>query len=288
MASKSKSNKSKGKGKKGGIEPVKDRHLLYTAAVQSVEADLDFFERVYRKRNKKRFTRLREDFCGTAVLACEWVRRRGENHAWGIDLDEATLNWGRTHYAPQVDAERLHLSCANVLDPDPTPVDLVCALNFSYNTFHTREQLAAYFKAARAALADGGLFVVDVVGGQDSFGELEEDRRISSSRGFDGTKIPPFTYIWEQAKFNPIDHSIRCKIHFKLKDGTRLRNAFVYDWRLWTLPELRELAADAGFVQTDVYVEGWDDEADESDGVFRKRSSFENQAGWVAYLVAHA
>ncbi len=50
---------------------------------------------------------------------------------------------------------------------------------------------------------------------------------------------------------------------------------------------MRELLLEAGFVSTDVYVEGWDDDDDESDGVFRKRSYFENQEGWVAYVVAH-
>jgi hypothetical protein len=32
-------------------------------------------------------------------------------------------------------------------------------------------------------------------------------------------------------------------------------------------------------------VEGWDDEADEADGIFRRKTYFENQAGWVAYVV---
>ena len=31
--------------------------------------------------------------------------------------------------------------------------------------------------------------------------------------------------------------------------------------------------------------EGWDEEEDDSDGVFRKRKRFENQNGWVAYVV---
>ena len=30
---------------------------------------------------------------------------------------------------------------------------------------------------------------------------------------------------------------------------------------------------------------GWDDEEDDTDGIFRKRTYFENQAGWVAYVV---
>ena len=51
-----------GKRKKGkvGKRPVSDRHYLYTAAVQSVDADLSFFKRVYRSRRGGKFHRLRD------------------------------------------------------------------------------------------------------------------------------------------------------------------------------------------------------------------------------------
>ena len=63
------------------------------------------------------------------------------------------------------------------------------------------------------------------------------------------------------------------------------KRAFSYKWRLWTLPELQELMLDAGFKSVEVYLEGWDDEADDTDGIFRRRKQFENQSGWVAYIV---
>ena len=65
----------KHKKKKKAKELVTDRHLLYSASVQSVDADLDFFQRIYKRKRKKPFRLLREDFCGTAILACDWVRR---------------------------------------------------------------------------------------------------------------------------------------------------------------------------------------------------------------------
>jgi hypothetical protein len=40
---------------------------------------------------------LKEDFCGTALLASEWVEWRRDNTALGVDLDAATLAWGREH-----------------------------------------------------------------------------------------------------------------------------------------------------------------------------------------------
>jgi SAM-dependent methyltransferase len=286
-----------GKNKQGGRskkrkkrQAVPHRHHLYTASVQSVEADLKFFRRIYKKRNGRPFRRLREDFCGTAVLACEWVRRGADHEAWGLDLDQETLDWGRQHYVPRLGdgAERLHLHCRNVLDVTEPKMDLVAALNFSYSVFKTRDELREYFRQVRRSLADRGVFVLDAWGGNEAMCEDTDKRKIDAEKAFDGTKIPSFTYVWEQARFNPIDHHIVCHIHFHLRGGKKIKRAFTYDWRLWTLPELRELLLDAGFSSCEVYVEGWDDEEDEADGIFRRRTYFENQEGWVVYVVGYA
>ena len=111
--------------------------------------------------------------------------------------------------------------------------------------------------------------------GVGPFTLLEESREID---GFD--------YVWDQAAFNPIDHGYRCHIHFDFPDGTRLKNAFTYDWRLWNLMELRDVLADAGFSRTEVYWEGTEPGTDEGNGVFKKRQKVENEACWVAYVVA--
>ncbi|MCP3978482.1 MAG: class I SAM-dependent methyltransferase [bacterium] len=281
-------SRKKKKKASNSINPrARDRHLLYSAAVQSPEADLDFFERVYRKKRGARLRLLREDFCGTAAMSCEWVKRSKKNRAIGVDLDLETLEWGKKNYFPMLgDAvERIDLRCANVLDDAQTKVEAVNALNFSYSVFKTRDELRAYFGRVRESLLPGGLFFVDAFGGTEALQEDREERTIDASRAFDGTKIPRFTYIWDQKSFNPVDHHMQCRIHFQLKDGTRLKRAFVYDWRLWTLPEIHELMLEAGFAATEVYIEGWDNEADDTDGIFRRRKKFENQSGWVAYVV---
>jgi SAM-dependent methyltransferase len=266
---------------------VRDPHLLYSAAVQSVDADLDFLERVYARRNETPFRLLREDFCGTAALACEWVRRGIDHHAWGVDLHRPTLAWSREHYVPRLGgaATRLHLLCRDVRRADAPRVDVVAALNFSYQVFKTRADLGRYFAQVRRSLRPGGMFFLDALGGTETATAVTERRRIAASTAFDGTAVPAFTYVWEQARFNPVDHAFVCHIHFHLGDGTRLRRAFTYEWRLWTLPELRELLAEAGFESSEVYVEGWDQGAEEGDGIFRRRTAFENDAGWIAYVV---
>ena len=71
-----------------------------------------------------------------------------------------------------------------------------------------------------------------------------------------------------------------------MRDGTRLRRAFRYEWRLWTVPEIRELLAEAGFTHTEVYWEGTDLKTRKGNGVFRRTSRVESCPGWVAYIVA--
>ncbi len=274
-------------GKKSKTRKIPHRHDLYEASVQSVDADIDFFERVYRRKRGERFTTFREDFCGTAVLSCEFVRRRKENHAWGIDNHRSTLDWGRKHRLSVLGdkASRVHLIESDVLAVTEPKVDVVAALNFSFSIFKERELLRRYFRTVRRSLRPDGIFFLDTLGGPETMGEIEDKRKISPTKIFTGEKIPAFTYIWEQAEFNPVNHDLLCYIHFKLGGGVKIRRAFKYDWRLWTLPELQEVMLEAGFASTEVYVEGWDDDEDDSDGVFRRRVRFENQEAWVAYVV---
>ena len=74
-------------------------------------------------------------------------------------------------------------------------------------------------------------------------------------------------------------------IHFRFKDGSALSRAFQYDWRLWTLPEIRELLIEAGFERADVYWEGTDKETGEGTDVYRRREHAESDPAWIAYVV---
>lgn len=266
-----------------------DKHVLYEESVQCVEADIDFFQRVFRRKKKRPLRTLREDFCGTAALACEFVRRHRDNRAWGVDLDRSTLDWGDQHHRRRLGdrARDVTLIKGDVLDTETPPVDAVAALNFSFQVFKDRDTLRRYFHAARGTLGDDGIFFVDVFGGSDAMEELKEKRKIDPEPRPDGTRYGRFTYVWEQASFNPIDHRILCHIHFKFADGTKMKRAFTYDWRLWTLPELQEVMQEVGFSDVEVYVEGWDDDAGEADGIFRLRKRMENIAGWVGYVVGY-
>ena len=79
-----------------------DLHHLYEASVQGVGTDLDFAVRIFKNKNGGKPNDLREDFCGTAALACEWVKRSPQHRAWGVDIDQPTLDWGIAHNVAQL------------------------------------------------------------------------------------------------------------------------------------------------------------------------------------------
>lgn len=74
-----------------------------------------------------------------------------------------------------------------------------------------------------------------------------------------------------------------CAIHFHFPDGTRMRNAFRYTWRLWTLPEIRELLTEAGFRNVTVYWEG-DDNKGSGNGVFTPSEQGEACPAFICYI----
>lgn len=264
-----------------------DRHALYEAAVQDVDFDLRFFQRIYRQLRGRPFRLLREDFCGTARLACEWVRRRSNRHAWAVDLDGRTLAWARKHHLRYLGdaAERVTLVHADVRRSRVPQVDVIAALNCSYWVFHRRSELLDYFRRARRGLRPGGLLVLDSFGGEGCMRALTERRRVRGRRTYAGERVAPFTYTWEQRSYNPVDHHLVAYIHFAPDGHRAMRRAFKYDWRLWTLPEIRELLLEAGFHDALVYVQGWDEDKNQPLSIFRRRGRFENQEAWLACLV---
>jgi hypothetical protein len=265
-----------------------DLHWLYEASVQNVDSDLDFAQRVFSNHWKRRPLTVREDFCGTAKLACHWVQRNEKNEAWGIDFHQPTLDWSVKYNVvdlTEAQKKHLHLVCGDVLETTTPKVDIAFALNFSFCVFKQRKILRQYFQAVRNALNDTGLFVMDIYGGTESVMAKSDDvREIPGFTTPDGVKISDFDYIWEQAEYNPITHHTTCHIHFKVPGVGSINKAFTYDWRLWTLPELQEILLEAGFSKAEVYLHDFNDEG-ESDETFRRRNTYENAQGWIAYVV---
>lgn len=255
-----------------------DRHYLYQESVQDTESEIDFIEQTWQELRDRPAELLREDFCGTANTACEWVRRDSGHFAIGVDLDPDVLEWGRLNNLSELSPEeqsRVELLEEDVLDTAPELADIVLAMNFSYYLFLTRRRMLAYFESVHAGLADDGIFFLDAYGGYDSHRNIEEERECGD-----------FTYIWEQAGFNPIDSTMTCHIHFEFPDKSRLDRAFSYSWRLWTLPEIREILMEAGFSEVTVYWEGTDEDSNEGNGIYEPAESGDADPGWVCYIVA--
>jgi SAM-dependent methyltransferase len=269
--------------------PARDRYALYEASTQEIHHDLQFIERVARQRGRV-LRDLREDFCGTAWLASAWVARGAKRRALGVDLDPEPLAWARRRHLADLGAaaKRVRLIRADVRSVTRPRVDAIVAMNFSWWVFHERRELLRYFRVARRSLRSGGLFFASAFGGLEAMGELIERRRIPASVAAGGIPLPSFTYEWEHESFNPVDHRLRCSIHYRFRDGSRMRRAFHYDWRMWTLPEIRDAMREAGFGWIGVYVQGWNDARNQPDATYRRRARFTNQEGWLAIVVGEA
>ncbi|MCC5869675.1 MAG: class I SAM-dependent methyltransferase [Gammaproteobacteria bacterium] len=263
--------------KSPGLADKADRHDLYEASVQDVVEETTFVASTFEHLRGRAPVGLREDFCGTASAACQWVRGDEQRFAIGVDFDAEVLDWGREHRLSRLAAaqrQRVKLINDDVLKVDTGPVDIVTAFNFSYWTFKTREQLRSYFAAARSALVEDGLMFLDIFGGSDAY-----------VMGKEKTRHKHFTYVWDQHSFDPITADFVCHIHFRFPDGTRQKNAFTYEWRLWTIPEIRELLTEAGFTRVRVFWETEDDDG-EGTGEYLEAAAGLNDPAWIAFIVA--
>ena len=264
---------------------LSDCHQLYQHSVQDVEAEIDFIEQTWSELRTRPAFYLREDFCGTANTSCEWVRRDENHSAIGVDLDADVLEWGRENNLALLSnqqAQRVELIHEDVLHVRPGLADIILAMNFSYYLFLKRHDLREYFENVLDGLVSDGIFFLDAYGGYEAPMVLTEPRECKDQDDRD------FTYIWEQAAFNPIDSCMTCHIHFEFPDGSRIDNAFSYHWRLWTLPEIREVLYEAGFSKVDIYWEGTDKEKNEGNGNYTPSETGDADPGWVCYIVAQA
>lgn len=272
------------KQKKPTMAETADRHLLYQAAVQAPDFEVEFMSNTFEELRGRKALSMKEDFCGTAYLAVEWVKSDPQRTCIGVDIDAPTLEWGKEHnLKPAGDevARRVTLIEADVRAITEPKVDVTCAFNFSYCLFETRDSLRDYFTKAREGLNDDGILVLDLFGGTECEDVTVEETELDDL---------PATYIWEHVAFNPITHHMDCAIHFEFEDGSRLDKAFTYSWRLWSIPEILELLNEAGFSKTRVYWERYEDTDDDNDelegtGEYYETNDVENQESWMIYIV---
>jgi cyclopropane fatty-acyl-phospholipid synthase-like methyltransferase len=256
---------------------VDDKYKYYEQSVQNPDGEVETLQDLYRDLRGVPAKTLREDFCGTGAVMCEWVKQGDDFHSFGIDLDPEPIFYGKKNHLTKLnkkDQDRVIYHHQDVFKFDGQKADLAVALNFSYYIFKKRKQLVEYFSKVREGLNEQGIFVIDLFGGPESIMPLEEE-----------TDHGEFSYFWDCDFYNPIKNECVYYIHFRPKNGKKIEKVFHYDWRMWSFPELREVLEEAGFAKTIAYWEGDGDDGD-GDGNFTPTESVENCEGWVGYIAA--
>ncbi|KAJ0972681.1 hypothetical protein J5N97_020640 [Dioscorea zingiberensis] len=311
---------------------------LYQRSVQSPKGDISYMQKFFLMYVGGRMPlHMQEDFCGTALLSCEWIRSDPRRTAVGLDLDLEALNWCLENNLVNSGVNgcsRISLFHGNVLKPQEAYLvnqivedpcvnvgdvtsevalltvgsesgkqvcsisstmkqvvlpgrDIICAFNYSCCCLQRRRDLVLYFRHALHALSKkGGIFVMDVYGGTSSECKLRLQR-----------KFPNFIYVWEQADFDIINRKTRISLHFHIGKKHVIRHAFSYDWRLWSLPEIKDCLEEAGFQSVHFWVRKMPNTSDIGNAVeysasydlkYEEISSFQQEDAWNAYVVGVA
>lgn len=247
---------------------------LYRLAVQHPLAEVAFVDSAwaYHHGDDSEAMLLREDFAGTCAVAAAWCASDPDRQAMAVELDRPTAEWA----AERFDDPDLHIVVDDVMAVDGPAVDVTLALNFSALIYHNASTLDAYLSHARRCLNPGGLLILDFFGGSSVYEPSVEHRRIEPDEG----GFEPFEYAWEQRGLDAVTRRIDCRIHFELSDGQSLRDAFCYDWRLWSPAELIASARRAGFAEASLW---WADPA--GGGRFQPVADEPVESAWVGYIV---
>jgi hypothetical protein len=216
-----------------------EKHELYELCVQSPKDLVPLIRAIHGNEPAI----LGEDFAGTSALSHLWVEQ-SDSAAIAVDFDAEALAYRRNQ--PQITKH-----CCDVREiSDQT--DVLFVGNFSIGYLHTRNELVEYLKHARKRLdSSGGVFICDTYGGETAY----TLGGVHRAHPMPGGKL--CRYTWEQHEADPTTGMVTNLIHFRIERAgiieEEMFGAFVYEWRLWSIPELRDAMADAGFRETQVY-----------------------------------
>ncbi|XVF05192.1 hypothetical protein REPUB_Repub05bG0150600 [Reevesia pubescens] len=230
------------------------KFLLYQQSVQSPKGDISYLQKFFLMYVGGRLPlHLQEDFCGTALFRislfhgnvlksheAKLVSFMPQELIRNIQLEESDNNSKIAAIDPNMHEGSTSLSNEESIKAESKipAQDIVCAFNYSCCCLHKHTELVLYFKHVLEALSrKGGIFVMNLYGGMSSEQSLRLQKR-----------FPNFRYTWEQAEFDIIERKTRISLQFHLqKKQKRLRHAFSYSWRLWSLPEINDCLEEAGF-----------------------------------------
>jgi SAM-dependent methyltransferase len=279
----------KATAKKWDIKPIDkfrkksnfNKYLYYENSVQTPHEHVHIFERMFHELRGREALTLKEDFCGTYMISCEWVKSHPKRMAVGVDLDPEPLAYGKANSFAKLkpsEKKRVKILQQDVCIPTKEKFDVIGAGNFSFFIFKERAQMKKYFTAALKSLAPDGIFVIEMAGGP-GFIQTSREQKTYTVRG-----IGKYTYYWDQKSYDPTTNHGIYAIHFKDSKGIMQRDAFVYDWRVWGAPELKDLMIECGFKDASVYWEAMDKNGDGT-GEYVKVDKGDNAYAWIAFVV---
>src|SRR5947208_3394009 len=117
---------------------IPQKYRLYELSVQSPEWHAEWFVGVFKEQTGRYPRHLREDFCGTFRISCEWVKRNRRNTALALDLDKEPLGYGRRRNLAALNRDqkkRIQALRGDVLETRAGGSDLIIACNFSFFIF---------------------------------------------------------------------------------------------------------------------------------------------------------
>ena len=258
-----------------------EKYLYYENSVQTPEDHVKIYDRMFLDIRKRKALSLREDFCGTFLISCEWAKSDEKRTALGLDLDPEPVEYGMKNGFKKTPApvrNRVQVKLQDVCHETRQKFDVIGAANFSFNIFKTREQLKKYFIAAKNSLKPDGIFNLELAGGS-GFTVTAREQKTYTVKG-----IGKYTYYWDQKFFDPINCHGLYSIHFKTPDGVMHRDCFVYDWRIWSIPELKEIMLECGFKDVAVYWESCDEDGEGTDEYVMTEKG-DNAHSWIAFVV---
>lgn len=283
-----------------GYTPM-DTLELYRWAVQDPETHVVVLRTMYKRLLPGgNPVILREDFAGTCAESVAWVALKPGRRAIAIDLDGPTLDWAQRRAirllgARVADFGFVRGDVRTVGPPDVPHADIISVLNFSILYQRDKEELRSYLRHAVNGLAPDGILVLNLFGGAATIRPGTTRHRVTPQPRLPSeSPIPPFDYLWEVRSYDPASERLDCRIHFAVPDPStperthEVRDAFRYDFRLWSVHELIEACAQAGF--SDVQV--WRHTYDPSKGAFGvflgcvEPDSLRTLESWTAYIVA--
>lgn len=230
-----------------------DRHDLYELCVQSPRDLVPLLRAVHGGREARI---LCEDFCGTAALSRAWCEMVESGSAIATDVSDEVLARAARNAPAGLTLARGDATHAEARG------DIIFVGNFSIGEIHERAALVRYLTRCRERLNADGVFVCDTYGGESAFRVGHVQRLHPLAARDPGARVSAraggrVRYTWEQREADPLTGMVVNAMHFRIERGgvieDEIRDAFVYRWRLWSVPELRDALREAGFVRTDVY-----------------------------------